>query len=438
MADQPLQSAVTDRTISITPAQASRLDAAAHSGQSRADQFSQKQQTQIMPTPEDQANFDREFSKARQQDLGSDSFNGTRQDGDAPSGTKVDPADDPHFKKPVSDAAALPAEDKPKASSVPGLPEWKPKTNEASKHWEEMKTRHSQEVAQIKSDTDKLKAELQAARAAGDSEEVKKIKDELSQYREIIRDVAIERDPDFKQRYSARQDAAISAAKLAAGDAAPQLEALLKAPSGPWRDEQINSLIEDLPASSQRRVGAALGVLDQIDIERDTEIASRRTQFDQKQSALMTQQQRQQEQRTRELTGAFESTLKEWTDNKNGNPFFVEKDGDTEHNAAVRESIELSKSIFNGQLQPDELSRAALWAAMGPRALEGWQIAIARAEKAERMLDKIRGVQPGSGRGGSATEMPAQGDAPKAGTAQYDDYMRRGIQAAQMADRQRG
>ena len=152
----------------------------------------------------------------------------------------------------------------------------------------------------------------------------------------------------------------------------------------------------------------------------------------------MTQQQRQQEERVKQLNGAFDSTLKEWSDPKNGNPFFVEREGDEEHNAGVKEGVELSKAIFNGQLDPQDLARAALWAAMGPRALKVATDAIARAEKAEKMLDKIRGVQPGAGRGGLVSETPAGGEIPKQGTPQYDEYMRRGIQAAQMADRQRG
>lgn len=428
--ETPPTSVVTDRTISVTPAQASRLDAAAHAGVSRAEQLmAQNKAAPIAPTAEDKANFDQGLAAAQAKDRGAAGFNGTKPDEHI--STKVDPEDDPHFKK----EGAAPAGEK--KVTVPGLPEWKPKTQEASKHWEEMKAKHAADIAQAKADVEAAKAEL--ARAKADkSPEVEKLQTELNQYREILRDVAIERDPEFKQRFGTRQEAAINAAKLAAGEAAGKLEALLKAPSSPWRDEQINALMEDLPASSQRRVNAALAVLEQIDVERESEIASRRTTFDQKQSALMTQQQRQHEERVKQLTGAFDATLKEWSDPKSGNPFFVEKEGDDEHNAGVKEGIELSKAIFNGQMEPQDLARAALWAAMGPRALDVATKAIARAEKAERMIAKLQGVQPGAGRGGSVSETPAGGEIPKAGTPQYDEYMRRGLQQAQMADRQRG
>lgn len=426
----PPSSVVTDRTISVTPGQSSRLDAAAHAGVSRAEQLmAQNKSDPIAPTAEDKANFDQGLAAAQAMDRGVAGFNGTKTD--APISTKVDPEDDPHFKKEVS------ASVDEKKISVPGLPEWKPKTQEASKHWDEMKTRHAADLAQARADVEAAKAELAKAKEIN-SPEVDNLRKELTQYREILRDVAIERDPEFKQRFGTRQDAAINAAKLAAGESATKLETLLKSPSGPWRDEQINALIEDLPASSQRRVNASLSILEQIDVERETEIAVRRTSFDQKQSLLLTQQQRQQEERMKQLTGAFDSTLKEWSDPKNGNPFFVEKDGDNEHNSGVKEGVELSKAIFNGNLEPQDLARAALWAAMGPRALKVATDAIARAEKAEKMIAKIQGVQPGTGRGGSVGDVPSGGDVPKAGTSQYDDYMRRGLQQAQMADRQRG
>lgn len=429
------QAVVTDRTISVTGAQASRLDAAAHAGQSRAEQHMKNQPAPIMPTAEDQQNFERSLQAAQNQDRGSAGFNGER-----PADTRVDPAEDPHFQKPKPGAAPangdVPSE-QPKKVSVPGLPTWEPKTKEASKHWDELKTRHSQEIAQAKADVDAAREELRKARESG-SPEVENLKKELSQYREVLRDVAIERDPAFKQKFEPREKTAIEAAKIAAGEHAGRLEQLLKAPTSAWRDEQIQKIVDELPRSSQIRVESTLKMLDQIDLEKHSEIATQRATFEQKQSTLLGQQKQQQEQRMKELNGAFDATMQEWSDPKNGNPFFVEKEGDKEHNSEVAQSKELAKAIFSGQMDPADLARAAHWAAMGPRALKGWEAATARAEKAERMLDKIRGVQPGSGRGGSVTETPASGESPKPGTPQYDDYMRQGIQRAQMADRQRG
>lgn len=441
MATETLPSSVvTDKTISVSPGQMAKLDAAANAGQSRAERFAEGQSRQQEPDPQAKANFDRDLAAARSKDLGSAAFNGTRPH---------DVGDDDPYKSPKERPTAAPQQAKiddggeqqgeqirPKAS-VPGLPEWRPRGTEAGKQWDEMKTRHSDEVAQIKAETERLKTELRQA-ASLSSPEVEKMRKELTEYREALRDVAIERDPEFKQRFGTRQDAAIGAAKLAAGDKSEKLEALLKAPPGPWRDEQINALIEELPSSSQRRINAALGVLEQIDVERESEIAGRRATFEQKQSHIQGQRQRQQEEQMHRMNGMFESTLKGWTDPKNGNPFFIEREGDDKHNSAVKESVELARSIFSGQMEPQDIVNAALWASQGPRALEGWREATARAEKAEKMLDRIRGVQPGAGRSGGVSDSPSSSEAPKPGTPAYDQYLVNGLQQAQLRDRQRG
>lgn len=433
-------SVVTDRTISVSPGNQAKLDAAAHAGQSRAERFSEGQVERQAPDPQSKANFDRDLAAARARDLGSAAFNGTKahdiDDDDPYKAPKERPAIAPQQAK-IDDEEAPPSEQAKPRASVPGLPEWRPKGTEAGKQWDEMKARHSTELAQIKAEADRLQTELRQA-ASLSSPEVEKMRKELTEYREALRDVAIERDPEFKQRFGTRQDAAIGAAKLAAGEKSGKLEALLKAPAGPWRDEQINALIEELPSSSQRRINAALGVLEQIDVERESEIASRRATFEQKQSHIQGQNQRQQEEQMRRMNGIFESTLKGWTDPKSGNPFFVERDGDDKHNSAVKESVEFARSIFSGQMEPQDIVNAALWASQGPRALEGWREATARAEKAEKMLDRIRGVQPGAGRSGGVSDSPSSSEAPKPGTPAYDQYMVNGLQQAQLRDRQRG
>lgn len=335
----------------------------------------------------------------------------------------------------VESPPAIQADAKPK---VPGLPE-APKPDEyrprgdASKHWDALKTKHAEETAALKIQLDQAKAELTAAKANG-SPDVENLKSELTKYREILRDVAIERDPEFKQRFAARQEAAINAAKIAAGEKSAKLEALLKSPSSQWRDEQINSLVEDLPASSQRRVNAALGILEQIDVQRETEIAERRATFDQKQSSLFTQQKEQQTKIQQDMVKTFDATLKEWTDPQKGHPFFIEREGDAEHNAGVKEGVALAKAIFSGDLTKEEIAAAALWAASGERLLKGWQSAMARADKAEKALDKLRGVQPGDGAVTQAHGSDDDESAPQPGTPQYLTWINSRLKQAQAED----
>lgn len=320
----------------------------------------------------------------------------------------------------------------PKVPTLPQAEEWRPKGEKAGQQWDALKSKHAEELTRIQTERDIAKKELEAAKLSGspDYEMTKKQRDE---YRELLRDVAIERDPEFKQRFSAKESAAIEAAKMASGENSEKMEKLLKMPNSPWRDEQLNKLIDDMPASSQRRVNAALQLLEQVDVERSAEIASRRTNFDAKQSALMQQTSAQRAEQEKAMLGAFDGVTQQW----DKHPFFAPKEGDAAHAERVANTKALAKSIYAGQHSPEELANAAHWAASGEMIMNGWIEATKRAEAAEAALDKIRGVQPGDGRPGSAAGEEDHAQAPQVGTAEYLRYMNAGIKTAQATDMQR-
>lgn len=331
-------------------------------------------------------------------------------------------------------APATPAE--PKTPRVPSLPttptatptavdDYEPK-GETAKHWKAMKARHAEEVAAIKAELDRIKTDASKAVAAP---EVEALKTELNRYRETLRDVAIERDPAFQQKFAPKEQAIIDQIKLSAGPNGEKLAALLKYPASPIRDEQIKALTDDLPETAQRRINAGLGVLDQIDLERQAEIASHRANFDAKQNAIMSQQQQQQTQTIAARKAAFDAVSKEWAEK---NPFFMERAGDETHNAAVAESRALAQEILFGKMSPEELSTAAHWAAMGRRALDGWQTMRKERDDAIAALDKMRGAQPGDGRATQVSE--GTENTPKPGDPSYLKYMQQRLREAQQKD----
>src|SRR5881394_3657329 len=274
-----------------------------------------------------------------------------RTDAGAPA-----PAPEPKPESKPTAAAVAPAEGaKPKVPALPTAepaPDYRPK-GEASKHWDAMKSKHAEELGSVRSQLDQLKGELAAAKSAGDPEEVKAIRQQLKQYQEILRDVAIERDPGFRSKYETQEKAAKEAAKLAAGEQGDKLEKLLGHPNSPWRDEQLNKLVEDLPAAAQRRVNAALQKLEQIDIDRSGEIAVRRQTFDEKQSAIMTQQKERETAQAQQMTVSFDSTQKEWTKAETGHPLLVPIEGDKEHNERVGQLLALAKHTYMGELSAE-------------------------------------------------------------------------------------
>jgi len=328
---------------------------------------------------------------------------------------------------------------------VPGAPvapapseEWKP-TGKAAEHWDRLKAMHNAEAATLKAQIAAAQAELKAARDAGGTpEEIKALKESLKQHQDILKDVAIERDPEFQKRWGTKERVAIDAAKTAVGEHGDKLEKLLKMQATPWRDEQINDLLEDLPSSAQRRVNAALGLLEQIDVERTAEIALRKTEFDQRQAMTAQQQQEQHSLKVREFSKAFDNQLASFTDPKAGHPFLVERPGDDSYNKEVAASRELAgslhKSFLAGELTPDDIAKAMLHVAVSERMMKTAQDALARAEKAERALDRRRSITPGEGRAGAPTVAHDDG-APAPGTPEYMTWATQRLNEAQAKDR---
>ena len=320
----------------------------------------------------------------------------------------------------------------------PSEPEWKP-TGKAADHWEKLKSAHTTEAAALKAQITAAQAEIKAARESGaNPDDIKALKDSLKQHQDIIKDVAIERDPEFQKRWSTKERVAIDAAKMAVGENGDKLEKLLKLPSNPWRDQQINEIVEDLPSSSQRRVNAALGLLEQIDVERSAEIATRRVDFEQRQALTQQQQQAQQSARVQEFSKAFDAQLSSFTDPKAGHPFLVERPGDDAYNKEVAASKELAgslhKSFLAGELNADDIAKAMLHVAVSERMMKTAQESTARAEKAERALDRRRAVTPGDGRAG-APATAQEDNSPTPGTPEYITWATQRLQEAQAKDR---
>lgn len=404
---------VIDPPIAATPVKPTVIQPGSISGRSFADDFKEKP-AKLEPEPKETPDFARSLEAAKAKD-----------NGKAPA----DEEDAPDVKPVAPDK---PAAAPPKVPALPAADEWKPKGEKAAAQWEQMKETHAKVVGETKAELERTRAELAAAKANG-SPDTEALKKEVAELREILKDVAIERSPEFKRKYSARESAAVEAAKNAAGDKSNQMEKLLKLPSSQWRDEQIKTLLEDSSEYAKTRVAAALMVLEQIDVERGVEIAERRSSFEHKQVEFGKQQQAQQEQTAKQMKAAFESTLKQWTDPKSGSPFYTEREGDKDHNAGVQESLELAKSIFEGNISVEEKAAAALWAAKGERLLKGWQAERAARIKAEKALDKIRGVQPGEGRTGAAQAEDGE-RAPNPGDPKFLTYWNAKLAEAKAKD----
>lgn len=340
-------------------------------------------------------------------------------------------------KAPQSDA---PSQDPPTPKGVPGVGDWKPK-GESAKQWEQLKQSHASEKAKLAAELESLKSRLSTFESAGVTEDaLKSLQAERDQYRETLRDVAIDRDPEFNKPFKARQDAAIAQAKLSAGDSAAKLEELLRLPSSPLRDDQISSLMDNLPEASKRRINGVLSVLEQIDVERASAIGARRLTYEQ--NLVQTQKQAEEHKRKtlEQASKVFKSEFDRWTDPVEGNPFLREREGDAAGNAETQKALDVARSLHEsytkGEWTHEDVAKAILHVAASSRAAKTAMDAIARAEKAEAALDRMRGTAPGVGQSAQPQAQNSD-DSPPPGTEAYATWFANQIRQRQAVDRQK-
>lgn len=346
---------------------------------------------------------------------------------------------DPNPRLPMDDLKAAQAKDKglpepaktlasaAKPAAADDTPEWVPKDEKRRGQWNQIKTRA--EAAEKERDT--LKAEIERVKneiKTADPEDLKALREERDRYQKELREVAIERDPAFKQKYETKRNSAVSQAKAAAGEVGEKLEKLINLPPSPHRDTQIEKAIEDLPLSAQRRINAALGIIESIDIDRQTEIDTAIATYDTNQKTRAEAQKRLEAQTRASYEKAFADEQKSWLEKS---PLFQMKDGDTEHNNGVQQRLDMAKNIFSGQLNPQELSRAAHWAAVGPDLVQSLINTQKIAQDYKTRLEKIMGVSPN----GSESSAAAPQSQAEPGTTEYRGSFMSGIAQAQLADR---
>lgn len=360
-----------------------------------------------------------EFSRAQAQDKGIDPVPDT---GAGKSRIEKKRESDQPKRQELKAKQEADPEPEPKEGDSP-WDSWKPVTKKARDQWDAAKAKSRERESE-------LQRQLLEARNAP-NKELETLRAERDELQKALREVAIERDPTFNSRFQTQKDTAIKAAKLSAGAKGEELSKLLDLPSSQFRDDQIDNLISDLPAATQRRINTALSELDRIDLQRSAEIEHAKSTWDQRTQAISQQQQQQLERSRQEQTAAFDSILKEWQDSEKGH-FLYQPDG--ENDAQINEQIQIARDIIDGKYSPNEIAKAALHAASIPRLKTYIEQLSRERDEALAQVTKLRGGNPGASAG---PRKAAQGKPKSLGDPGYEDEFIANLMAAQNADRTR-
>jgi hypothetical protein len=277
--------------------------------------------------------------------------------------------------KPAEAASAKPADAPPAAI----------KSTKAADEWRNMKSIHAQELTKVQQEAAAARAEAKAA-----AERISAAEKTAREYSDKLRIVALADHPEFKQKYTAREEAAFAALKGLAGDKGDELSKLLKLPQSDVRDSRIGDLVDNLPSLTRVKIGGLLQRIDEISTERESELSTATARLKE-----MTDAQRQQhEQQQTQAKARSASVFEEQASNARALEVFELKEGDDAHNAEVAKLLETARTIFDGQNSEAEIAKAALWAASAPvyrNALHA-QLAINAKQAAE--IARLSGAGP--------------------------------------------
>ena len=268
-------------------------------------------------------------------------------------------------------------------------------------------SRSSSDFKKIKEDRDNARRELEELKSKleklDDSdvnnimEQLKTERDDLSQRLKLA---AIERHPKFQQEFQSKVDGVIEQAKRIVGsENADRVAELMQMGESDYRNNSLDEMMMELSTTKQAQLGSLLTRIDEVRYERASALENAEQTYQQ----MMADQAKQHEAQLAETHKLFDNVVSEASNLE----VFANRDGDDSWNAEVKERVDMARGIFSGENDPQELARASLWAAAGPKYRELLVQQIELNRRLQKQLGDQGEANPSVGsNGGPKKEAP--------------------------------
>lgn len=275
---------------------------------------------------------------------------------------------------------------------------WKPRK---AKDWEAMHAAHNTEkqqlmakIAELEKGGPQVGASVQQAADISQHPEFVKLKEAHDRYYDEIKHVRVEADPEFKAKYDTKFETAVKIARSVSGQAADDVSKILAIKDPDLRAAQLADRIKDFGDGSKARIMAAAAQISAMEVERDIEVATRKSTWDQRQAQVQAERGQMTKQREGEVRKAFQKELKRWQDPDGGMPFTIPSE---KNNKAAGAIAERAENIAFGNLKDDgDLAAVAIKAATFDHVIE---YAAKLADEYDALLSRynsVMGLQPDS------------------------------------------
>ena len=222
-------------------------------------------------------------------------------------------------------------------------------------------------------------------------EQLKTERDDLSQRLKLA---AIERHPKFQKEFQSKVDGITEQAKRVVGaDSADRVAELLQQADSEYRANALEEIMLELSTTKQAQLGSLLTRMDEVRYERAAALENADSTY----QSMLAEQNQQHEAQLTETNKLFDNVLNDASKLE----VFASRDGDDSWNTEVKQRVDMARSIFSGENDPQELARASLWAAAAPKYRELLVQQIELNRRLQKQLGEQGSANPSVGGGGS-------------------------------------
>lgn len=266
--------------------------------------------------------------------------------------------------------------------STPSTPAPAEETPSTSAQWKQYKETQQAKFDALQKEHETLKKSR--GETNGDYESIKKQNEDLNKR---LAAHAIEKHPKFVEYFDGRVKQQVDAVARLGGDVGKKIASIITQPESEYRNATLNDLMEQLSTVDRSKIGAVMVQLDNIQSERQAEIAK----ADQTYAKMNQDQSSQYEQRKSQLEKVAYTELDRA---RKAIPFLQNRDGDDQWNQGVKSIEGKVQHLLHGKLSDEQVARAAIWSAVSPQLLQELNSRNARVTELEAHIARIQAATP--------------------------------------------
>ena len=252
----------------------------------------------------------------------------------------------------------------------------------------------AEEFKKIKAELKLAKAELAAKSKPSDEsasktllEQLQKERDELSAK---LRELDIERHPEFQSKYQKRITSIEGSIKSTVGEKGDRFLALLKLPDSDTKTQQIDAIVEELGAGQRTKLGGYIAAYETAQAEKAAEIEAAKGSWAERQAKAQQEAEQAKLKEVEDVEQSWKAALLSAADFE---PYQIDE-SDPESAAHVGQLVEGARALYMGMNTNRALAQAALAAAAVQPMREALYAQIELNKRLAAENKKLKGAGP--------------------------------------------